>query len=138
MGCLSKDKILASNDIKMEKVFVPEWADGDPEAYVMVKALTSAEQDAFDATVFKTGSDPRKTKMDLKNYRAKRAAFCMCDDEGNLLFASADIPDLAKKSSKALQRVLDADRKLNGDVEELEKNLEVTLEDSLLSDSPEN
>jgi len=122
MSCLTKEKILATNDIQMEKVLVPEWADGDQEAYVMVKALTAKEQDDFDKTIM-DARNPGKPIMDMTNYRAKRAAFCMCDDEGNLLFTPGDIPDLAKKSSKALQRVLAVDTKLNGGgVEFLEKN----------------
>ena len=122
MGCLTKEVILAVNDIQMEKVFVPEWAEGDPEAYVMVKALTAKEQDEFDKTIMDT-SNPGKPIMNMSNYRAKRAAFCMCDDAGNLLFAPEDIPNLSAKSSKALQRVLEADTKLNGSgVDILEKN----------------
>ena len=45
MACLKKELILTADDLPMEKVFVPEWADGDPEAYVMVRALTAKEQD---------------------------------------------------------------------------------------------
>jgi len=134
MACLGKKQILEAKDIKMEKVFVPEWADGDPEAYVMVKALTASEQDAFDKTVIIQSSGSQKPKMDMTDYRAKRAAFCMCDDDGNLLFTSSDIPELSKKSSKALQRVLEKDRELNGSVEDLEGNSEASPEDSLPSD----
>lgn len=133
MACLGKKQILEAKDIKMEKVFVPEWADGDPEAYVMVKALTASEQDAFDKTIIVNGSG-LKPKMDMTDYRAKRSAFCMCDDDGNLLFHPNDIPELSKKSSKALQRVLEKDRELNGNVEELEGNSEASPEDSLPSD----
>lgn len=134
MACLSKKQIIESKDITMEKVFVPEWADGDPEAYVMVKALTGAEQDEFEKSILKNRGGKGKPQFDLTNYRAKRAAFCMCDDDGNRLFTAADIPDLAGKSGKALQRVLEADRKLNGDAEELEKNFEADPEDLPLSD----
>jgi hypothetical protein len=122
MACLTKVQIFEAKDIKMEKVSVPEWADSDPDAYVMVKALTASEQDSFDKTIILVADGAKKASTDMTDYRAKRAAFCMCDDEGNRLFTAADIPELSGKSAKALQRVLEADQKLNGNVEEMEKN----------------
>jgi hypothetical protein len=135
MPCLTKEKILKANDIKMIKVPVPEWTENDPDAYIMVKSLTASEQDEFDKTILvEADVEEEKATTDLTNYRAKRAAFCMCDDNGNRLFTSEDIPNLAQKSSKALQRVLVADRELNGgDVGKQRKNLSTTLSDSLLS-----
>ena len=123
MGCLKKDEILASNDIKMEKVFVPEWADGDPEAYVMVKSLLGSEQDEFDRLVTES-IDGEKPKIDMTDYRAKRAVFCLCDDDGNRLFGIEDVSGLSNKSAKALQRIMTVDQKLNGTVEEVRKNSE--------------
>lgn len=135
MACLTKVQIIDSKDIKMEKVFVPEWADGDLEAYVMVKALSAKEQDEFDKTIIKeTKGGTGKPKVDLTNYRAKRAAFCLCDDDGNLLFTPEEIPALAEKSSIALTRVLTVDKRLNGDLEALEKNSETTQNEDSPSD----
>ena len=134
MGCLSKKKILDANDLPREKVFVPEWADGDEDAYVIVRALTAKEQDEFDRLIFKgamtEGSAP---EIDTTNYRAKRAIFCLCDDEGQALFTLEDLPALSGKSAKAMQRVLEVDQRLNGKVKEKVKNSEPAPDDSSLS-----
>ena len=125
MGCLSKKKILDANDLPREKVFVPEWADGDESAYVIVRALTAKEQDDFDRLIFKgTMNEGETPEIDTSNYRAKRAIFCLCDDEGQSLFTLEDLPALSGKSAKAMQRVLEVDQKLNGKVKEKVKNSE--------------
>ena len=131
MGCLTKNKILGANDLPREKVFVPEWADGDQEAYVIVRALTAKEQDDFDTLIFKGKMDEANTpEIDTTNYRAKRAIFCLCDDEGQALFTLEDLPALSGKSAKAMQRVLEADQRLNGKVKEKVKNSEPALDAS--------
>ena len=123
MGCLSKRKILDANDLPREKVFVPEWADGDEEAYVVIRALTAKEQDDFDKLIFKGKmNDSNIPEVDTTNYRAKRAIFCLCDDEGQALFTLEDLPALSGKSAKAMQRVLEVDQRLNGRVVEKVKN----------------
>ena len=70
MSCLTKEKILATNDIKMEKVLVPEWADGDPEAYVMVKALTAKEQDEFDKTIMDARNPGKPIKKSQTTHKS--------------------------------------------------------------------
>ena len=131
MGCLSKKKILDANDLPREKVFVPEWADGDKDAYVIVRALTAKEQDDFDKLIFKGKMDESNApEIDTTNYRAKRAIFCLCDDEGQAIFTLEDLPALSGKSAKAMQRVLEADQRLNGKVREKVKNSEPALVDS--------
>lgn len=118
MGCLNKKQILEANDLKTEKIFVPEWADGDPDAYVLLRTLTAADREAFENTIYSitTPEDGEKPKVtiDNKDHRAKLCAFCMVDDDGNRLFTEADIPDLAGKSASALERVFNAAQTLNG------------------------
>lgn len=115
MTCLTREQIVAACDLKMEKVFVPEWADDDPEAYVMVKSWTGAERDAFEKSVTLLNvDDPTLSKIDIENYRSKVCLFSICDDQGRLLFGINDLQLLEGKSAKALTRVFTKAQELNG------------------------
>jgi len=134
MGCISKQQIIEAKDLKMEKVFVPEWADGDPEAYVMVKGMTAGMKDKWEMSLI-FDNDPNK--RDLTDYRAKICIYCMVDDEGNYLFSEADAPILSGKNAATLDRVFDVARKLSGFTKEavkgMEKNSEPVPNESLPS-----
>jgi hypothetical protein len=128
MGCLNKQQIVEANDVKMEKVFVPELADGDPEAYVMVRTMTAKQRDDWDASNILP--DPEKGegkyKVKMENYRSRLCVICLSDDEGNPLFTLEEVGLLAGKSSIAIQRIYDAAQKINGidvsAIEDAEKN----------------
>jgi len=130
---LTKDDILQADDIAIRKVAVPEWAkDGNKEtAFVFVKSMSGTERDAFEAAI-------SQVRGGVENFRAKLAAFTICDEQGNLLFSQKDIAALGKKSSAALQRVFNAASRLskisNQDVEELTENLEKNPSDGSASD----
>lgn len=124
MGCLSKDKILAACDTPLEKVLVPEWADGDKDAYVMVKGMTGRERDQWEFSIF---TDPSSSNArDFTDYRAKVCLRCMCDDDGNRLFSDKDVEQLSNKNGAALDRVFQVARRLSGlganQLEKAEKN----------------
>ena len=113
--CLSRTQIKDAKDIKTEKVFVPEWADGNEEAYVLVKSLTAAERGTFeDALVKPESRESGKIVMDMTLYGPKLAVYSMCDDEGNRLFTADDVDMLAGKSAGALGRVVQKAMQLNG------------------------
>lgn len=117
MACLNKEQILKAKDLKLEKVSVPEWADGDPDAYVMLRTLTGLEREQFESTVYTINNEDAEhpqVVMTNDNYRAKLCAFCMVDDDGTRLFSETDIPDLSGKSAIALDRVFFAAQRLNG------------------------
>lgn len=115
---LSREDILSTGSVKVEKISVPEWG-GD----VFIRVMESAERDAFEAA-----SLERKGASKMANIRARLAAIVLCDESGKRLFADADAPALGKKLASALDRVFEAASKLNRlskeDVEELEKNSE--------------
>lgn len=113
---LSKDQILAADDIKSERVPVPEWG-GD----VMVRGLTGSQRDAWEA-----GLTVRRGKQmvpDMRNFRARLVVLCCVDEAGELVFGPGDIDALSGKSGAALDRLYDAAAKLSGisekDVEDL-------------------
>lgn len=109
---LTRDQILKASDLKTEVVRVPEWG-----GTVNVRTMTGSERDRFEAEFLKDRS---------KDFRAKLAAFTLCDPSGALLFSEEDIPALAAKSVSALQRVYNVALRLNAvsrdDVSELAGN----------------
>ena len=116
MASLTREKILSVKDLPTLDVPVPEWADGDPEAYVRLRTLTGSEREQFESSVYSFDTDEEKPKVEVNrtNYRAKLCAFCIVGDDAVRLFAEEDIPALAGKSSLALDRVFQAAQKLNG------------------------
>lgn len=124
---LSREDVLAINDLQKEEVFVSEW-----DAWVWVRALTGTERDAFEASLVseKTIRRGRKSETtreaNLNNLRARLCALTMCDEEGNRLFSDADVRELGKKSASALNKVFEVAQRLSGlsddDVEELAGN----------------
>lgn len=116
---LSRESILAADDIKKELVSVPEWG-----GEVLVKALTGAERNDFEQSlVIKKGKD---VDMNMKNATAKLCALTMVDEEGKRLFSDADVEALGAKSGSALSRVYEVASRLSGltkaDMDELTKN----------------
>lgn len=114
MGALTREAILEANDLRLEKVHVPEWG-GD----VWLRVMTGTERDNFERSVMKNG------KLDSLNIRAKFAALVIVGEDGSRLFNDRDVTALGGKSAAALDRVLEAGQRLNGfsdeDVAELGK-----------------
>jgi hypothetical protein len=126
---LTKDQILAAEDLKRETVEVPEWG-----GEVIVSTMTGAGRDAWEFEVYGMKGEDRN----VENIRAKLIAACVVDESGALLFPSPkDVIALGKKSARALDRVWAAARKLNGigaaEMDELEKNSQSAPSDSSIS-----
>ena len=124
MPVLSREEILAVDDIQIEQVPVPEWG-GD----VLVKGMTGSERDRFEAGVISFGGDKGKgEKIDMRDLRAKLCSKTICDEGGKLLFSQSDVKELSKKSAIALHRVFKVAQRLSGltddDMEELREGLE--------------
>ena len=116
---LSRADILGiANDIQTEEVQVPEWGGA-----VLIRGLTGAERDAFEATIIGEKADK---KYNFINFRSRLVAMAAVDSEGRQLFRPSDVADLGRHSAVALQRVFAVAQRLSGlsaaDVEELEKN----------------
>lgn len=116
MSCLSRDNILTVDDLKREKVSVPEWG-----GYIFVRTMTGTERDQYESSVLGNNG-----KMDLKNIRAKLVVLTAVDEDGLRLFNDDDIEVLGAKSAAALDRVFSKAQTLNkisdDDIEELAKN----------------
>lgn len=120
MAVLTRDQVMAAEDLQTELVPVPEWG-----GEVIVKALTGRERDAFEASIAgdRTG---KRARLNLENVRARFVAACVVDERGQALFYPSDVELLGEKSAAALQRVFEVGQRLSGlsneDVEELAKN----------------
>jgi len=116
MSLLTRDQVDNADDLPYEDVPVPEWG-----GTVRLRTLTGAERDAFEASVVSQNGTNRR--VNLKNVRARLVGLSLVDEEGNRLYADADVPKLGKKSAKVLDRLFSKAQKLSGltddDVEEL-------------------
>ncbi len=123
---LSRDAILAANDVQFEDVPVPEWG-----GTVRVKAMTGRERDALEASMI-VGKG-KNANVNLNNLRAKLVARSIVDENGARVFSDEDIAALGAKSAAALTRVYEVAQHLSGitqeDVDELTKNSETAPSD---------
>lgn len=128
---LDRDKILKADDIEVRELEVPEWGGS-----VYVRGMTGRERDQFEAGIVKQKG--RNTEINMKNARAKLVALCTVDEGGKRIFSDDDIPLLANKSAKALDRIFAMAMELSGiskdDMEELTKNSDETDGDGSFSD----
>jgi hypothetical protein len=93
---LTRDAILALDDLPRQEVHVPEW-----KGSVYVRALTVAERVDFEALVFGNGvTDASLLPLIV--------AMCAVDGEGERLFSADDAEALSRKNVKAIQRVANA------------------------------
>ena len=112
---LSKEQILAADDMGLKEVEVPEWGGN-----VFVRVMTVGERDSYENEWI-----VNKNKG-VENFRSKFLQRVLCDEEGKLLFTAAEINLLASKSARVITRIWEAAMRHNaltdGDVEELAKN----------------
>ena len=117
MPVLTKDQILAADDVVKELVAVPEWG-----GEVWVRTPTGKARDDFEGAMIAATGKPDR----YRNIRARLCAACICGDDGALLFDGQDVEDLGGKSAAALDRVFAVAQRLAGlsagDMEELEGN----------------
>lgn len=113
---LTRDEILNADDLKKEAVKVPEWG-----GELVVREMTGGQRDAYETSIMNASAEERSRVI-----RARMAASCVIDSDGEPMFTVDDIDALSKKSAKALDRVFKVAAKLNAlyesDVEEAEGN----------------
>lgn len=121
MGHLTRDAILAADDIVRETVKVPEWG-----GEVIVSTMSGSQRDAWEQSLVGPEGEDGRRAVNTQDATARLLAFCIVDDKGATLFTPEDIGKLAKKSSRALNRLGRVAQRLNGlgarDLEEQKKN----------------
>lgn len=104
---LSKDQILAADDLPFEDVDVPEW-----KGTVRVRTMTGSERDDFEASIYETVGD--KVSVNRKDFRTKLLSKTLVDDKGQRLFTDKEIVQLGGKSAKPIGRLFEVAQRLNG------------------------
>lgn len=111
---LTRDAILAADDLTTERVSVPEWG-----GTVLVRALPLAEMGVFEI-------DAAAEDRSNAEVMARMVALCACDGAGNPLFTLDDVAALNRKAKEPVMRVARAAIRINAltetDVEDLAKN----------------
>ena len=123
---LTKDAILAADDLPRELVQVPEWG-----GEVYVRALTGRELRPFEEAVTKETEAATKGTgaaggLDMPPLKALLVALTVCDEAGEALFSVGDAPALGAKAGGVIARLFNVAMRLNGlhddSVKELEGN----------------
>lgn len=115
MPALTKDQILAADDLGLLKLSVPDWG-GD----VYIRVMTVGERDAYE------NEWQRKKETGVDDFRTKFLVRCLVDEKGNRLFDNGDVAKFATKSARVMNRVWLAAMEHNNlsdqSIEELAKN----------------
>lgn len=122
MAILSKDAILAADDVVFQDVEVPEWG-----GTVRIRALTGTERDGFEESVLRRSPDGSFEAV-MADMRAKLLVRTLVDEDGKRLFSAKEVAQLGSKSAQVLDRLFEIASRLSGisrkDVDELAKNSE--------------
>lgn len=100
---LTRDSILAADDLPRVTVEVPEW-----HGSVLVRSMSGEERDRWEASLIDADGE-----RNMANVRARLVALTAIDEAGNRLFSDDDADALGKKSAAALDRLFGAAMKLN-------------------------
>jgi len=117
---LTREAILAADDLKRQELDIPEWGDK-----VFIQMMTAKDRDSFEET---------RQNNPYSNLRAAMAIKTVVDQDGKRLFTDDDLDALGAKCAKALSRVFNVAIEMNHfteeDVQELEKNSDGGQSDS--------
>lgn len=119
---MTKEDILAINDLNMIEVKVPGWGK------VWLKEMHVAEREVMVGVLKEIAGEAAEISESWKVQKlyATTSALCIVDATGNKLFTLDDVPALEKKSPKSLAFIHDAAMKLSkagtDDLEAAEKN----------------
>lgn len=115
---LTKDAIMAAQDLKREVVNVPEWG-GD----VIVSEMSGA-----DFQRYCEASETDEASQKGYAFMALVLVFCLVDEGGVPLFSVEDAPKLARRKKSVLHRLFNVADRLNllsrAAQQEAEKNFE--------------
>lgn len=116
---LTKEQILAADDLKRIPVDVPEWG-----GKVYVTELTGAERGQFEMLM--VGSDGKAKPIGeyLPIMKAQLVGRTLVNETGERIFTNEEVDALAKKNSQVLERIFKVAEKLNSvlGMEDVAKN----------------
>lgn len=104
---LTREEILAADDKPTARVNVPQWG-----GEVIVRTMTGHERDAWEKMCqAKTDADGN---VDHACVKATLLQLTIIDDNGDLLFSEADLPELNQRSGQAIDIAFQIAQRLNG------------------------
>lgn len=107
---LSRDQILAAEDLKTELVPVPEWG---ADACVRVCVFSLERRALWQTPIGDLEGEERKAAAAALPIE-RMVAFSIVNAAGEPLFTEDDIPALRRKSAAALDRIIEAVGRING------------------------
>jgi hypothetical protein len=102
---LSRDDILAVEDLSRQKVKVPEWG-----GEVYVRELTALEGAKYDAWMY--GNKDDKVAL-ASGFNSVIVMLSACDESGARLFTDDDLESIQGKNPSAINRIAEAALRLN-------------------------
>jgi hypothetical protein len=108
---LSARDILDAQDIRIERVEVPEWG-----GHVYVRTIAGTDRERYIESIREVIRKGKKQEVNiiLAESGAKLLQRTLCNQRGEQIFSENDITALGQKSSRALQRCLDVAAAING------------------------
>lgn len=106
MGALTREAILAADDLKLQRVDVPEWGAG---SYVFVRTLRVREREELEAPMVAA-----RGAVNIAGFRARVVIAACCDEQGHPLFTLEDATAISEKAAGAVERIAEAAMEANG------------------------
>ena len=106
---MTREEILDIQDMEIKRVQVQAWGN----RFVCLKPFSARSRDQWEAEIY-TAKKEHGDAAAMNDFRAKLLARSICNEEGVLLFSSADIELLTLKNAKAMDYLYDVCRELNG------------------------
>lgn len=103
---LSRDQILEKRKPRIEEAALPDGSK------VLVRVMTGAERDGYEAGNYTLGADG-KAKLTLDNARARLVVRCLCDADGKRLFQDSDAAEVGKIDGVWLEAVVKECERIN-------------------------
>ena len=118
---LTRSMILASEYPKPIEVDIPEWG-----GKVFIRYITADEREEWESLDWVQTANGT-LKYNKEHIRARFLAFCLADENGDLLFSQDDIDVLSKQPAHIISGLYQIARQINvvgdDDILELAKNL---------------
>jgi hypothetical protein len=112
MPLLSKTQIIEAKDLPHEDIEVAEWGGA-----VRVRALTGTARGELEGFF---------RQKDERNYRERLLALSIVGEDGERLFTSDEVEELARKNAEVIERIFSVAVRLSGlskaTAEEAKKN----------------
>ncbi|VVE28185.1 hypothetical protein PPN31114_03512 [Pandoraea pneumonica] len=130
---LTREQILAADDLAVESVPVPEWG-GD----VRVRMMSGEQRDQL--TAMMVAASDASQNVTAVRFGQMVVSLCLVDDDGALLFGADRLDELRKKQPHVIERLALHAIRINGlgpgAVEEAKKPSETIQSSGSGSDSP--